>query len=789
MYNSELFTKKADSAINKAFSHAGKLGHTYVGSEHLLLALSSETGSTSASILKACGVTEEKILARIVRLIGRGDPGIVDSSAVTPAVTRIISAACRNAGATPEKPAGTEHLLSALIKEENCTAVSILTDIGASTSGIMSTCRGLSSLDIHYFPPITKAPTLIKYGKDLTAMAAENKLDPVFCRDNEIQRVIRILSRRTKNNPCLVGEAGVGKTAVAEGAAIAIASGNVPDDLKGKHIFSLSLSSMLAGAKYRGDFEDRIKQCMDEVVENGNIILFIDELHTIVGAGAAEGAIDAANILKPQLARGELRIIGATTYDEYRRFIGKDSALERRFQQVAVNEPTPDEAISILSGLCPCYEQFHRVIISPEAIRSAVELSVRYMNDRCLPDKAIDLIDEAASNVRIRAYAERTSDLAGELSGIAKRASSVKKRISSDSICTAEKDEFSPKVTAEDIAEVLSGSTGIPVSRISADEGKRLAELENELHKRIIGQDEAVTAVANAIRRSRAGLRDPKRPIGSFIFSGPSGVGKTELAKALAECMFDTEKAIIRFDMSEYMEKHSVSRLIGSPPGYVGYDDGGQLTEQVRRKPYSVVLFDEIEKAHPDVSNILLQIMEDGILTDSKGRRVSFSNTIIIMTSNIGAAEICGKHSFGFSESSNDAEAERIRSAVMKEMKNHFRPEMLGRTDGVIVFRQLGNAEMNGLAVRLLGELKERAAKMEIALEFSPEAVAALASSCGSGDCVSSSAGGRNLRHIITDKVENLLSMKLISGEISSGDSLILVNKGTEFSFASGQMV
>lgn len=776
--------------INKAFVHAGKLGHTYVGSEHLLLALAAETGSTAASILKACGVTEEKILSKIIRLIGRGDPGAVDKSAVTPAVSRIISSACRSAGATSEKPAGTEHILSALMKEDNCTAVSILTDIGASTSGIISTCRGLSDLDVHYFPPITKAPTLVKYGRDLTVMASESKCDPVFCRENEIQRVIRILSRRTKNNPCLVGEAGVGKTAVAEGVAMAVASGNVPDTLKGKHIFSLSLTSMLAGAKYRGDFEDRIKQCIDEVIDNGNIILFIDELHTIVGAGAAEGAIDAANILKPQLARGELRIIGATTYDEYRKFIGKDSALERRFQQVDVHEPSSDEAVRILTGLCPCYEDFHKVRITPEAIRAAVDMSVRYINDRCLPDKAIDLIDEASSKVHIKMTAGSSVSLADELDALTEKSPQRKKRLSSDSIFSSEKNENAPTVTAEDIAEVLSYSTGIPASRISADEGRRLISLEAALHKRVIGQNEAVAAVANAIRRSRAGLRDPLRPIGSFIFSGPSGVGKTELAKALAECMFDSEKALLRFDMSEYMEKHSVSRLIGSPPGYVGYDDGGQLTEQVRRRPYSVILFDEIEKAHPDVSNILLQIMEDGILTDSKGRHVSFANTIIILTSNIGATEICGKNAFGFADSENaSAENSRIRSSVMREMKNHFRPEMLGRIDEVIVFGRLGSPELESIAVKLLDELRERAAAMDISLEFSPEAVNALTEECRNEAFDSSTAGGRSLRHIITDKVENLLSMKLINGEIAAGDNLVLINDGTGFTFASGQMV
>ncbi|MBS1403558.1 MAG: ATP-dependent Clp protease ATP-binding subunit [Oscillospiraceae bacterium] len=784
MYNPELLTRKANTVINKAFLRAGKLGHTYVGSEHLLLALASETGSTSASILRSCGATEEKILGRIIRLIGRGEPSVVDSDSFTPAVARIISAACRNAGATAEKPAGTEHILAAMLKEENCTAVSIITDMGISTASVLGTCRGLSGLDMKYFPPITKAPTLIKYGKDLTAAAAENKCDPVFCRDKEIARVIRILSRRTKNNPCLVGEAGVGKTAVAEGVAAAIVSGDVPDTLRGKHIFALNLTSMLAGAKYRGDFEDRIKLCIDEVIENGSIILFIDELHTIVGAGAAEGAIDAANILKPQLARGELRIIGATTFDEYRKFIGKDSALERRFQQVMVSEPSPEDAVKILTGLCPCYENYHKVHISSEAIQSAVDMSVRYVNDRCLPDKAIDLIDEAASKVHIRNGKKGLNGLAEELTALIDR--NIPKKGSLAEAVASENTAL-PTVTAEDIAEILSAATGIPASRISEDESKRLIGLEEELHKRVIGQNEAVSAVANAVRRSRAGLRDPKRPVGSFIFSGPSGVGKTELAKALAASLFDSEKALIRFDMSEYMEKHSVSRLIGSPPGYVGYDEGGQLTEQVRRRPYSVILFDEIEKAHPDVSNILLQILEDGILTDSQGRRISFANTVIILTSNIGAKELTDKSSLGFGSSVMTAaeENKRIKAEVTKELKKFFRPEMLGRIDETIVFGKLDGNETESLARKLLDELRTRALAMNISVEFAPEAVTKLIS-CGENG---KRPEARALRHIITEQIENLLSMKLIGGEICKGDNVILTADENGFRFASDQKV
>ncbi len=783
MYNTELFTRKANTVINKAFLQAGKLGHTYVGSEHLLLALSSEAGSTSSGILKACGVTEDKVFEKLIRLVGRGDPSPVDSDCVTPAVTRIIANACRMAGATTQKPAGTEHILAALMRENNCTAMNIIAELGIDPASITGTCRGLSTLDIKFYPPITKAPNLIKYGRDLTAMAAEGRCDPVFCREREIARVIRILSRRTKNNPCLVGEAGVGKTAVAEGVAHAVASGKVPDTLKGKHIFALDLTSMLAGAKYRGDFEDRIKLCLEEVVANGNIILFIDELHTIVGAGAAEGAIDAANILKPQLARGELRIIGATTFDEYRKFIGKDSALERRFQQVPVGEPTPDEALKILEGLCPCYEQYHKVSIDHDALKTAVELSVRYIYDRCLPDKAVDLIDEAASTVHIRSC-DNTAGLDSELADMVRKGTADKgkrrKNLAQAISVPDSSADFESRVTAEDIIEVFSGATGIPAGRLRTDESKRLLSLETELHKRVIGQNDAVNAVSEAIRRSRAGLRDASRPIGSFIFAGPTGVGKTELAKALAAGLFDSQKSLIRFDMSEYMEKHSVSRLIGSPPGYVGYDEGGQLTEQVRRKPYSVVLFDEIEKAHSDVANILLQILEDGIVTDNRGRRVSFANTVLILTSNLGARDIADKNAFGFASDITDSEAEKKqrKNDVIKELKRFFRPELLGRIDETIVFSRLSSEEMKGLALKLFGELRERAERMEISLEFSDRAVERIANECsGSGE------GARAMRRLITEKAENLLSTKLISGEIVSGDSVRFSCDDSGYSF------
>lgn len=769
MYNSEIFTKKANTVINKALLTAGRLGHTYAGSEHLLLALASEQGSTAYSIIRSCGLSDEKILSDIIRLVGRGSSASVDMSSATPVFNRIIDQACRKASASKIRPAGTEHLLGAILGEENSTAYSIIINEGGNISRLISACN----IPEHTpRPAAIKAPTLLKYGRDLTELAAENKCDPVFCRDREIERVIQILSRRTKNNPCLVGEAGVGKTAVAEGLARLIATGKVPPFLRDKRIISLNLTSMIAGAKYRGDFEERIKQCLDEAAENSNIILFIDELHTIVGAGAAEGAIDAANILKPQLARGDIKVIGATTFDEYRRFIGKDSALDRRFQQVVIEEPSEEDCRKILKGLTGCYESFHKVIITDEAIDAAISLSVRYISDRCLPDKAVDLIDEAASRAKIRGFGEpRTlKELADNLTKILEKHDPAPVKLDQSS----SKDVY---VTADDIANVLSASAGIPLSRITFTEGQRLLTLESELHKRIIGQDEAVKAVSDAVRRGRSGLKDPARPIGSFIFCGPSGVGKTELAKALAECLFGDESALIRLDMSEYMEKHSVSRMIGSPPGYVGFEEGGQLTEAVRKKPYSVVLFDEIEKAHSDVSNILLQILEDGILTDSRGRRISFRNTIIILTSNIGAKHISEKNSIGFLPADYDGD---IKHLVIKELNDFFRPELLNRIEDIIVFGRLSGEEMPRLTERMLSSLCERAMELEISLEFSDNAVAEITKEGFD------KFGARKLRHVIVSNVENLLSKKILSGELHRGDKVLLTYDDGEFSVKSG---
>ena len=789
MYNLESFTKKANIVINKAYIQAGRLGHIYMGSEHLLLSLVSEPNCTASGIFRMCGIKEELILGRITALVGRGEPCIVERDAATPSVKRIVERAFIIASESGARLEGTEHLLLALLREEQCTAVSIIEEIGGNLSGLSKACSASAANDVS--GGMTKTPTLMKYGKDLTKAAREKKFDPVFCREKEIERVIQVLSRRTKNNPCLVGEAGVGKTAIAEGIAVMLAEGRVPEAIRGKQLFSLSLTSMLAGAKYRGDFEERIKQCLDEVAANGRIILFIDELHTVVGAGAAEGAIDAANILKPQLARGELQIIGATTLEEYRRFIEKDSALERRFQQVLIKEPTEEEAVSIIGGLKRCYEDFHGVTITDSAVKAAVSMSVRYLPDRFLPDKAIDLIDEASSRAKMKsAESPRTlSELAESLKRMLERQtescagpnSRGSNRNKSGETSWYSDSEASPvEVTEESIAEVVSLATGIPVTRLTADESKRLLELESELKKRVIGQDEAVEAVADAVRRSRAGLKDPSRPMGCFLFTGPSGAGKTELSKALAECLFGTENSMIRFDMSEYMEKHSVSKLIGAPPGYMGCEDGGQLTEKVRKKPYSVILFDEIEKAHSDIGNILLQIMEDGILTDSKGRRVNFRSTVIILTSNVGAELLGDSRSVGFSRAENGSDS--VKSDVLKALRERFRPELIGRLDEIIVFKKLEKAELGQIARKMLTGLCKRAEAMEIAVEFSDGAIDAIVSEG------LDRTGARKLRRKITSTVESILSKNILDGTVKKGDKAVVMAENGKIYLKVSQM-
>ena len=797
MYNLDSFTKKANMSVNRAFSLAEQMGHTYVGSEHLLLGIFAD--GTAKVILKSNNLTEEMVMDKVAELVGKGDFSRLNLDAITPTAKRILESAVLAARSTESKLVGTEHILMAILRESSCCAVNVIRDLGGSVSKIYNDCTNANIIDVDKkYQTEVKLPTLSKYGRDLTLAAAQKKCDPVIARESEIERVIQVLTRRTKNNPCLIGEAGVGKTAIAEGIAQLLCNGEIPESIRGKRLFALDLSSMLAGAKYRGDFEERIKTCIDEVVKAGNIILFIDEIHTIVGAGAAEGAIDAANILKPQLARGELQIIGATTLEEYRKHIEKDGALERRFQPIVVSEPSAENAIEILKGLREKYEKHHNVIITDDAINAAVTLSVRYITDRFLPDKALDLIDEASSRVRLKASSspQNLKELSASLNrlleektnainsqnfdtatDITERENYLRGKLKKDQNNTAKSfSQIKETVSEDNIAEIVAAWTGIPVKQLTEQESERLLRLEETLHNRVIGQKEAVSAVAKAIRRSRVGLKDPKRPIGSFLFLGPTGVGKTELCKALAESLFDDENAIIRLDMSEYMEKHSVSKLLGSPPGYVGFEDGGQLTEKVRRKPYSVVLFDEIEKAHSDIFNILLQIFEDGILTDSQGRRVDFKNTVVIMTSNVGARLITEKKNFGFASQVNNTDDSKAE--VLEELKRCFKPEFLNRIDDIIVFKKLLQDEIEEIAEKLLEQLKQRAFRLGIVINFSNEAVKNL-STIG----FDKNYGARPLRRVITSEVEDLLSQKVLEGEIKSGDVLELSVENGKYVF------
>ncbi len=802
------FTQKAQNALRGAHACACELGHNYIGTEHILAGLASETSAVAAQLLSTKGVSYDAVKEKIVALTGQNEKLSEGAQLMmTPRTKRVIELSLAESRKLGHGFIGTEHLLLALLRSGESVALKILVECGvdlqgfyaeiaASVSGYAAASNagtaGESTAGAQ--KQETKTPTLDQFGRDFTQMARDGKFDPVIGRDKEIERVIQILSRRTKNNPCLIGEPGVGKTAVAEGLAQKIVAGDVPEILVGKRLFTLDLSSMIAGAKYRGEFEERLKAAMDEVVKAGNVILFIDEMHTIIGAGAAEGAIDAANILKPSLARGEIQVIGATTLNEYRKHIEKDSALERRFQPITVGEPTEAESIQILTGIRDKYEAHHGVKITDAALKAAVELSSRYITDRFLPDKAIDLVDEAASKVRLgkltappelKALEEKYAEIIKEKeSAIAvqdfERAATLRDEESKlkeqldgekakwDDVKSTQK----MCVDEEQIAQIVSQWTNIPVARLSTDESQKLLNLEESLHGRVIGQDEAVRAVAKAIRRGRVGLKDPKRPIGSFIFLGPTGVGKTELSKALAETMFGSEDDMIRIDMSEYMEKHSVSRLVGSPPGYVGYDDAGQLTEKIRRKPYSVVLFDEIEKAHPDVFNILLQILEDGILTDSQGRRVDFRNTVIIMTSNIGARLITAEKStkLGFASATEDKEArtyEKIKADVLGELKNHFRPEFLNRIDDTIVFHPLDAAQIKEIAKLMLNALSARLAKNEIAAEFT-DAVVEMVSKEGFDPVY----GARPLRRAIQTKIEDALAEKMLDADIGAGDSI-----------------
>ncbi len=794
------FTEKAEKAINLAQAGAMHLGHNYVGTEHLLLGLLKEGTGIAARVLQSQGVTEEKVIKEITELIGRGQETGQQPLGFTPRTKRVLQLSFEEAKKLGSNYIGTEHLLLGIMKEGESVAVRILMDLGVDLQKLLAEIVRMLNEDSpgapggpRSSPGYKNTPTLNQFGRDLTELAREGKFDPVIGRDKEIERVIQILSRRTKNNPCLIGEPGVGKTAIGEGLAQRIVEGNVPEILKDKRVVTLDLSAMVAGAKYRGEFEERLKKAMDEIRKAGNVILFIDEMHTIIGAGAAEGAIDASNILKPALARGEIQVIGATTLDEYRKHVEKDAALERRFQPIIVGEPTKEEALEILKGIRDKYEAHHRVKITDDALEAAVKLSDRYITDRYLPDKAIDLIDEAASRLRLKSFTappdlkeleEQVEKLAKEKEEAVKcqefeKAAKIRDEehrlkkeleIARDR-WQQQKETTTGEVTAEEIAEIVSLWTGIPVKRLAEEESERLRKMEDILHKRVIGQDEAVKAVSRAIRRGRVGLKDPNRPVGSFIFLGPTGVGKTELTKALAEAVFGDENAMIRIDMSEYMEKHSVSRLIGSPPGYVGYEEGGQLTEKVRRKPYSVVLFDEIEKAHPDVFNILLQILEDGRLTDSHGRTVNFRNTIIIMTSNVGARLITEPKRLGFSTGDDDRARsyEEMKNNVMGELKKTFRPEFLNRVDEIIVFHPLEEEHIRKIVELMLEGLAGRLRQNDIELEVSDEAKNFLAKK--GFDPV---YGARPLRRSIRSLVEDRIAEEMLEENIAPGDRVLV---------------
>ena len=801
------FTNSAEKALELSGELAADFGHNYIGTEHILYGLVKEGSGVASQVLNLQEVTPENIEEEIEALIGKGTP-IQNRQEIgfTPRSKRVIENAFLEARKFGSEFIGTEHLLIGIMREGDSIAVRIMLDLGVNPQKLYNEIIKVINEDENANinekqsngkgrGSYNQTPTLNQYGTDLTKKAAEGKLDPVIGRKTEIQRVIQILSRRTKNNPCLIGEPGVGKTAVAEGLAEKIISEDVPEMLKNKRVVSLDIASMVAGAKYRGDFEERIKKCLEEVKKSGDVILFIDEVHTIVGAGSAEGAVDAANILKPLLARGEVQVIGATTLNEYRKYIEKDSALERRFSPVTVGEPTKAETEEILKGIRDKYEAHHNVKITDEAIKSAVELSTRYINDRFLPDKAIDLIDEAASRVKMKTYTQPESlkKLEDEIVTLDKEKEDTirvqdfeKAAILRDKIkeekekLQKEKEKWQNKntknVTAlneEDIAEVVASWTGVPVKKLTQSENEKLKNLEKTLHQRVIGQNEAVEAVAKAIRRGRVGLKDPNRPIGSFLFLGPTGVGKTELSKALAESLFGNEDAMIRIDMSEYMEGHSVSKLIGSPPGYVGFDDGGQLTEKIRRKPYSVILFDEIEKAHPDVMNILLQILDDGRLTDAQGRTVNFKNTVIIMTSNIGARLITDKTTLGFSavdkKDETQKEYESIKKDVMGELKKQFRPEFINRIDEIIVFHKLNNEDIKQIIDIMINQVTKRMQEKGYNLEIE-DSVKELIAKKG----IDTNYGARPLKRAIQNILEDRVAEEILDGNIKQNKKAII---------------
>lgn len=798
----ERFTEKAIKVIMLAQEEARRLGHNFVGTEQILLGLIGEGTGVAAKVLKSMGVNLKDARIEVEKIIGRGSGFVAVEIPFTPRAKRVLELSLEEARQLGHNYIGTEHLLLGLIREGEGVAARVLENLGVDLSKVRTQVIRMLGENTEVTPGVsqgrTKTPTLDEFGSNLTQMAGEGKLDPVVGRQREIERVIQILGRRTKNNPVLIGEPGVGKTAIAEGLAQRIANSDVPDILEDKRVVTLDIGLLVAGTKYRGEFEERLKKIMDEIRSAGNVILVIDEVHTLIGAGAAEGAIDAANILKPALARGELQCIGATTLDEYRKHIERDAALERRFQPVMVGEPSVEETIEILYGLRERYEQHHKLKISDEAIIAAAKLSDRYISDRFLPDKAIDLVDEAGSRVRLinsqlppaakeldkelrqvlkekdDAVRSQDFDRAGELRD---REMEIKSQIRSISqnkktTETSSDKDLQPVVTEEDIAQIVASWTGVPVNKLTESESEKLLHMEDTLHQRLIGQEEAVTAVSRAIRRARVGLKNPNRPIASFVFSGPTGVGKTELAKALASYFFGSEEAMIRLDMSEYMERHTVSKLIGSPPGYVGYNEGGQLTEAVRRRPYTVVLFDEIEKAHPDVFNMLLQILEDGRLTDAKGRTVDFKNTLLIMTSNIGSKVIekgGGSLGFEFSSDQNEAQYNRIRSLVNEELKQYFRPEFLNRLDEIIVFRQLSKDEVKEIADIMLKEVFGRLLEQEITLEVTEAFSHRLVQ-----EGYNPSYGARPLRRAIMRLLEDSLAEEILSGRIQTGDTVVV---------------
>lgn len=813
------FTESANNALTEAVEFAKKCGHSYIGSEHILYGLIACDCGMASKLISQKGVTKESVENYIVGKYGVGEATELSENDFTPRSKEIIAMAQGFASNLGQSLVGTEHILLAILRESDCVAVKILGALGVSVrelySGIVNFLNenkdGTDNIGEEKVgndkkskssPSLKDCPTLSQFGHCLTDAAKEGKTDPIIGRENEMQRVIQILSRRTKNNPCLIGEPGVGKTAVAEGLAQRIVEGSVPETLTDKAIVTLDLAGMLAGAKYRGEFEERFKNVMEEVEKSGKVILFIDEIHTLIGAGAAEGAIDAANILKPALARGKIQVIGATTINEYRKYIEKDAALERRFQSVMVSEPTKEESVMILKGLRDRYEAHHKVKIGDDAIKAAVEMSVRYISDRFLPDKAIDLIDETASKVRINTLSvpdeikdiekniaklkeekesavksqdfEQAAKLRDEEKELASTLSEKKAKWS------AEKENLSLSIGAHDIAEVVQQWTGIPVNKLEQSESEKLLSLGNILHERIIGQNEAVDAIVKAIRRSRTGLSDPKRPVGSFMFLGPTGVGKTELCKVLSEVLFGGEDSLVRIDMSEYMEKHSVAKLIGSPPGYVGYDEAGQLTEKLRRHPYCVLLFDEIEKAHPDVFNILLQILDDGQLTDAHGRRVDFKNAIIIMTSNVGASGITsGAKKLGFGDVSSDAaEKERTRSVVMDALKSQFKPEFINRLDEIVVFDKLCRDDIKKIARLLLTGIQKRVADLGITLDFDDSILERI---CDEG--FDENYGARPLKRACNKLIDDTLSVEMLENKVSKGDRIKAVwkNGKTEY--------